>query len=89
VNVSITPSPATITLGETQQFTAVVRGASNTSVTWQVVESGGGSISASGLYTPPGAPGTYRVKATSVADPAQSATVFVTVTSGSGIIIVK
>jgi hypothetical protein len=89
VNVTVSPNPATITLGETKQFGALVTGATNTSVTWSVVETGGGSITAGGLYTAPSTPGTYHVKATSVADPTQSGVAVVTVTSGSGIIIVK
>jgi hypothetical protein len=89
VNVTVSPNPATITLGETKQFGALVTGATNTSVTWSVVETGGGSVTAGGLYTAPSTPGTYHVKATSVADPTQSGTAAVTVTSGSGIIIVK
>jgi hypothetical protein len=61
-----------------EQFTATVIGSMNTSVTWTVDDvSGGnatvGTISASGLYTPPATPGNHTIKATSAADTAKSA----------------
>jgi hypothetical protein len=42
-------------------------------VTWSVVEAAGGTVSAAGLYTAPGAAGSFHVKATSAADPTKSA----------------
>jgi hypothetical protein len=50
--VSVTVSPATVTLsiGQTQQFSAAVAGSSNTSVKWSISPSAG-SITSSGLYT--------------------------------------
>jgi hypothetical protein len=40
---------------------------------WSIQESGGGSIDVSGVYTAPGAPGTYHAVATSVLDATRSA----------------
>jgi len=60
-----------------QQLTALVNGASNTSVTWSMSPSVG-SLSASGLYTPPtniSSPTTTTVTATSVANPAVAASI--------------
>ena len=78
VNVTISPTSATVTTGGTQQFTATVQNTSNTAVTWLAT---GGTISAGGLYTAPGTAGTYSVTATSVADTSKSASATVTVTA--------
>jgi Bacterial Ig-like domain (group 2) len=64
--VTVTPAQTTVAPGATRQFTAAVSGNANQAVTWTV--SGGGTISASGLFTSSGAPGTFVVTATSVAD---------------------
>ena len=80
VSVAISPTSASLITGNTRQFTATVTGTSNTAVTWSVLESGGGTVSATGLYTAPATAGTYRVRATSVADPTKSASATVTVT---------
>jgi polygalacturonase len=68
--------PSTVTLGQTAQYAAAVsapmRGATNQSVTWMVnsVVNGNatvGTISATGLYTPPAtAPGAVTIGAVSV-----------------------
>src|SRR5581483_8254782 len=79
VIVSINPSVATAVTGGSQSFTAIVTGASNTAVTWTASS---GTITGTGntiIYGAPTTPGTYTVTATSVADPAQSATAVVTV----------
>jgi len=50
------------------QFTATAideTGEHLTDVTWRVLEKGGGSISAKGVYTPPAKAGTYHVEAVS------------------------
>jgi hypothetical protein len=67
--------------GATQAFTATVTGSSNTAISWQVLEAGGGSISSTGVYTAPNKAGTFHIVATSQADPSKSATA--TVTLGS------
>jgi hypothetical protein len=58
ISVTVTPNPADVRLGDTQPFSATVSGTSNQNVTWQVNGTTGGSaatgtISTSGLYTPP------------------------------------
>ncbi len=60
----------------TVQLHATVSGSSNTGLTWTTT---GGLIDATGTYTAPAVEGTYRVVATSVADPAKSATITITV----------
>jgi hypothetical protein len=60
--VTVTPTPATLAGGATQQFTAVGRDGSGNLLAitpvWSVVN-GGGTISATGLFTANGAAGTY------------------------------
>jgi Bacterial Ig-like domain (group 2) len=58
VSVTVTPPSASVLLGATQQFQAIVTGDSNTTVTWEVNNVPGGTassgtISAAGLYTAP------------------------------------
>jgi hypothetical protein len=78
--VTIIPGTANVAAGGNVTFTAVVTGASDTSVTWSVpAGASAGTISEMGVYTAPSAPGTYQVKATSVADPGKSATAEVVV----------
>ena len=75
--VSVTVSPTGINLAPnaTQQFSATVFGASDTSVTWSVQEgASGGTISNSGMYAAPAVQGIYHVIARSNADNTQSAT---------------
>jgi hypothetical protein len=81
VTLQVAPNAATVVAGEAQQFTAAVQNAENTTVTWSVVEAGGGTVTAAGLYTAPETVGTYTVRATSVADATKSATATVTVTA--------
>src|SRR5512137_599158 len=66
VEVQVAPSSATMAAGETLAFTALVTGTANTQVTWSLQETGGGTVSQSGLYTAPATAGTYHVVATSV-----------------------
>lgn len=69
----VTPSTMTVPRLGSQAFT------SSAPVTWSVVETGGGSIDATGHYTAPGLVGTYHVRAALVDDPNVTATVSVTV----------
>ncbi|MBL0312801.1 MAG: hypothetical protein IPP78_08820 [Holophagaceae bacterium] len=90
--VTLNPSTATLAPGATQQFSATVANASNTSVTWTVTEGAtGGSVNASGLYSAPatvsGASATFHVVATSVADGTKSATATVTVNMPTSVAI--
>lgn len=91
VAVAVAPAPASVELGATQQFSATVTGSGspNPAVTWTVDGIPGGNsmlgtISATGLYTAPRilpAPVSVNIAATSVADPAKSATAATTITS--------
>ena len=89
VTVSVTPASTTVFLGQTQSFTAVVTGTSNTTVNWSVNGITGGSasagtISAAGLYTAPQAipsPANVTVTATSQADGSASGSASVTIQS--------
>jgi len=88
VTVAVQPATSQLAAGGTQQFAATVTGAANTAVTW-TVEGGAtfGTISGSGLYSAPATlpnPASATVRARSVADPAQSATAVVTITSDGG-----
>ena len=74
-NITITPTFAHLQTGATQKFTASIP------VTWSVVIDTGGTITADGVYTAPEVQGMFVVKATSIADPTNSATVTVTVGS--------
>ena len=93
VNVTISPTSATVATGGTQQFTATVN-TSNTAVTWQVngVTGGNatvGTISSSGLYTAPAtvqSTTTVTVTAVSQADPTKSASAQVTITPIVGMV---
>jgi hypothetical protein len=77
LSVSISPHNATLTFTRTQQFT------SGAGVTWSVDGVAGGSsatgtISSTGLYTPPSAAGTHTVTATNAQSNSASATVYIT-----------
>jgi hypothetical protein len=78
---AISPAAATLQAGQTQQFGgAQVSGSSNTTVTWAVT-SGGGTISATGLYTAPAsvtAQAPVTVTATAAADTTKTQTAAVT-----------
>jgi hypothetical protein len=74
-SVSVTPATANIRAGDSFQFTGAVSGNANTSVTWAVNGTAGGSaapgtISATGNYTAPASlpsPNTVTITATSAA----------------------
>ena len=71
-SVSVAPS---LTASQTQQFTATVTGTGNAGVTWSLSPAVG-TISSTGLYIAPAAIASAQnvtVKATSTADPTQSA----------------
>ncbi len=88
--VAISPRQLSLTPTQTQQFQATIGGVSSTNVTWWVDGIAGGNstvgtITTSGLYTPPSAPGTHTVAAISTANPLESASVPVFVTNNSGV----
>lgn len=80
--VVVSPPQTTILAGQSRQFSAVVEGVTNQTVTWSV--SGGGTISATGLFTSNGNAGVFFVTATSQADPNSVGIAQVTVTGASG-----
>lgn len=66
--MTIAPGTASLLTGATQQFTASVQGLSNPTITWSVDSVAGGNasvgtISSSGLYTAPAAPGAHTITA--------------------------
>jgi hypothetical protein len=78
--VTVQPSSATLNPRESLALQAAVTGTANTAVTWSILEPGNvGTVTTAGLYTAPGAPGTFHVRAVSVADPTVSAQSAVTV----------
>ncbi len=84
VVVTLTPqNVASLNSGAQQQFTATVTGSSNTSVTFAVTPASAGTITGAGLFTAANVAGTnplsVTIKATSAADPTQSAPSTVTV----------
>lgn len=95
VAITISPTAATVKLGQTQQFTSTVTGNSNTSVTWAVNGVNGGNtsvgtVSTLGLYTAPVNslnPSSVSVTATSVADTSKTASATVTINSGATVTV--
>lgn len=80
VSVAITPTAGTVDACRTLALAATVTNATNSAVTWRVVEgAAGGTVASNGVYTAPSAAGVYHVVATSVEDPSKSATAQVTV----------
>lgn len=85
ISVTIAPTSATVSTGNSQQFTAGVFGTSNTGVAWSV--GGGasnGTISSTGLYTAPATvpnPAQVTVTVASLADSSKTASAIITVQS--------
>ena len=87
--VTVSPVRVGLTTGQSQAFTATGPGNTAISVTWEVdLIAGGnssvGTVSATGVYSPPSAAGTHTVVARSVADTTvgASATVYITDLAG-------
>lgn len=81
VTVAVAPPSALLYQGQSQQFSAAVGNAFNTTVTWSVSPAGAGSVDGTGLYTAPAAITTQQsvtVTATSVVDPTKSASALIT-----------
>jgi hypothetical protein len=89
-SVSVSPRHAAVVItSQTQQFTATVVGGSG-GVNWSVDGMSAGSaavgtISTTGLYTPPATAGTHTILATSTADSSKSASSTIAVTDLSGV----
>lgn len=77
IQVTITPTIATVVANTTQQFTATVSGTPNHAVTWSVTA---GTVT-NGLFTAPSVnqATTVYVRAVSVVDPTKTATAAITV----------
>jgi hypothetical protein len=92
-SVSVSPQTASVSLGQTVQFTATVTGAGSSAVTWSVnnVDSGNsvaGTISTSGLYTAPQTmPSAPNVTVTAASQAASQASGSATVQIQSGIVV--
>lgn len=94
IAVNVTPAAITVRIGDTQQFVAIVTGTTNQSVTWSVNgtpggNSANGTISLTGLYTPPAqlpAQNQIRVTATSAADSTASQSANVTLANPIAVI---
>ena len=88
VTITLVPLTATLTMGQSLQFTATVGGSANQNVTWSVVEGAvGGTVSSTGLYTAPTVvvASTFHVAATPQANPGKAAQATVTVNPGIGV----
>jgi hypothetical protein len=89
-SVAISPIRAALTTGQAQTFSATVTGNALTTVTWEVDSIPGGNssvgtVSASGVYSPPSAAGTHTVVARSVADTSATASASVAITDFNGV----
>jgi hypothetical protein len=82
--VHIAGPSSILNTGASFTFAATVQGSANQAVNWSVVETNGGSITSTGIYTAPALPGTFTVKAFAQANPADSATAEVPVVISVG-----
>jgi hypothetical protein len=95
VYVTISPLSASVSLGATLQFTETTSGSINTAVTWQVNGIAGGNstygtISSTGLYTPPATvpnPSTVTVTVISQANTTYLANANVSIVSGITVLV--
>lgn len=86
ISVTLSPSPANVRAGGSQQFTATVSGSANQSVSWTVNGVAGGNasvgtVTSAGLYTAPGSvpsSNTVTLGATSAADASATASSAIT-----------
>jgi hypothetical protein len=78
--VNVVPATVSMVASTLQQFTAELLGESGAAFTW-TVPSGGGSISATGLYTAPGTAGAATIRATLTADATVYGQASVTITA--------
>ncbi len=93
--VTLSATSATVAVGSSYQFSAVVVGPTDTSVTWEVNSVAGGSattgtIDSTGLYTAPTVvpvPNTVTVTAVSNGDQTVSASATVTISSGISVTV--
>ncbi len=81
ITVLVDPASAEIAPGTSVPLVATVTGTGDTAVAWSVIEPGGGTVDAAGVYTAPAVTGTFHVRATSHADPEISALAALIVTT--------
>lgn len=80
--VTITPPSETLRTGGQRQFSGWDSSVGQHDVTWSLLEgAAAGTITVDGIYTAPGAPGTFHVVATSSHDTGLNATAAVTIVS--------
>src|ERR1700730_3976200 len=92
VTVAVLPTIASLYPNQVQKFTATVTGAPNSAISWFVNGDVGGNstvgtVSSTGVYTAPKnalAPPSVAISATSMYDPASSASARVTILAASG-----
>jgi len=89
-SVTISPTRAALTTGQSQTFTAAVTGNAVTTVTWEVDSIPGGNasvgtVTASGVYSPPSSAGSHTIAARSTADTTVSASANVFITDLAGV----
>jgi len=77
----VSPALSSLTTSQTSQFQVLTPGVSNSEVSWAV---SGGTITPSGIYTPPSTQGAYTVKASLIANPNTIGTAQVDVTNFPG-----
>lgn len=88
VNVAVEPPSAEVSARGTVRFAATVTGTADPAVVWEVVESGGGTVDADGLYAAPATPGVFHVRARSRAAPEVRGESVVTVTARPAPVVV-
>jgi hypothetical protein len=82
VTIQVTPGTSTVSVGQSQAFTATVSNASNSGVIWSVPEgAAGGSITSAGVYTAPMKAGSYHVVASSLQDSTKRASAAIAATA--------
>ena len=87
MGLTLTPDPAMVAAGQSLQLHAAAQRSPSQPITWAVAAANGGSITTSGLYTAPNAPGYNQVTATSPAsglNPRTQGVLDVLVGSGGG-----
>lgn len=87
--IVVVPAQATVTPLQTMQFSAAINGISSSNVTWAVNGITGGNstvgtISTTGLYTPPTTSATHVIMATNNANTQQTAVAFLAATNYAG-----
>jgi hypothetical protein len=81
-SISLSAGTEPIGVATPREFTATIHNYPGGQVVWEVVESDGGTVSQSGVYTAPAKPGIYHVAASLAQDPSVRATATITVQSG-------